>query len=321
MRNPCFITKGRVFRCVVLLFILMQVPLLASDERVQAVYLFPVAEMKGILTQWLIDRGFTLSRQSEDNGQVLLHGFRENEQWQFILKPYSALGSHMEASYSRNGTGDTGKIEELQRYLNAYTTDNPEQIAEEIKDEQKAPDAVMSRRELVVCIEADIRGTPLQFTGFIIDRQGLVISTAHDLKDVKTVVVHVNNGKEIMGTIARIDYLRDLTLIQLNREFSTSVSLWNGRHRVESGEEVFSITCPSQGNRYLYTGIVNRTIGIVNNLPLLWATMETLPGSSGSPVFDKQGNFIGVVKGRYRGTDSSSFLIPRETVIDFLKQE
>jgi len=49
--------------------------------------------------------------------------------------------------------------------------------------------------------------------------------------------------------------------------------------------------------------------------------METLPGCSGSPVFDGQGRFVSVVKGRYRGTETIGFLIPRATVLEFLKEK
>jgi serine protease Do len=47
--------------------------------------------------------------------------------------------------------------------------------------------------------------------------------------------------------------------------------------------------------------------------------MEIYPGSSGSPVFDGEGNLVAVVKGRHRGTDSVGFLIPFETIVEFAK--
>jgi serine protease Do len=48
--------------------------------------------------------------------------------------------------------------------------------------------------------------------------------------------------------------------------------------------------------------------------------METLPGSSGGPVFDGDGRLVGVVKGRYRGTESKGFVIPARTIVDFLEE-
>jgi serine protease Do len=46
--------------------------------------------------------------------------------------------------------------------------------------------------------------------------------------------------------------------------------------------------------------------------------MEIHPGSSGSPVFDANGRLVGIVKGRYRGTNSIGFVIPLETITSFM---
>jgi len=48
--------------------------------------------------------------------------------------------------------------------------------------------------------------------------------------------------------------------------------------------------------------------------------MEILPGNSGSPVFNGAGDLIGVVKGRYRGTDDVGFMIPLDTITEFLRK-
>jgi serine protease Do len=48
--------------------------------------------------------------------------------------------------------------------------------------------------------------------------------------------------------------------------------------------------------------------------------MKIYPGSSGSPVFDVQGNLVAVVKGRYRGSESIGFLIALETLLDFIRE-
>jgi serine protease Do len=58
----------------------------------------------------------------------------------------------------------------------------------------------------------------------------------------------------------------------------------------------------------------------VDKLTYWQVNMEIHPGSSGSPVFDVQGNLVGIVKGRYRGTKSIGFLIPLETIIAFVKE-
>ena len=59
----------------------------------------------------------------------------------------------------------------------------------------------------------------------------------------------------------------------------------------------------------------------MNDQPLWQAHMEIYHGSSGSPVFDVNGNIVAMVKGRYRGTTTTAFLIPMETILIFFKEK
>ena len=86
------------------------------------------------------------------------------------------------------------------------------------------------------------------------------------------------------------------------------------------GDRVYSIGCPNNLNGLVFQGTVNSPPRLVNNQLLWQVNMETHPGSSGSPVFDGNGKFFGVVKGRYRGTDTIGFLIPFKTVNRFLEE-
>jgi serine protease Do len=58
----------------------------------------------------------------------------------------------------------------------------------------------------------------------------------------------------------------------------------------------------------------------MNNAPLLQVIMKTLPGGSGSPVFDGEGKLVAMVKGRYRGTDIVGFLTPLDIMRQFLDE-
>jgi serine protease Do len=86
------------------------------------------------------------------------------------------------------------------------------------------------------------------------------------------------------------------------------------------GERVFSVGCPVNLFGTVFPGIINGPPRRVKEQTYWQVNMEIHPGSSGSPVFDVQGNLVGIVKGRYRGTNSIGFLIPLETIITFVKK-
>ena len=87
------------------------------------------------------------------------------------------------------------------------------------------------------------------------------------------------------------------------------------------GERVFSIGCPNNLWGTLSPGTINGPPRLVNVRPLWQVEMNIYPGSSGSPVFDAQGQLVAMVKGRYRGTSTVGFLTPLETMIAFLLNE
>jgi serine protease Do len=287
----------------------------SADMDVARILPLPMAEVDGILSRWLTNSGFEISRPLIEGGQVLLRASREYESLEIILKPHSPLACSMLARYSPKQPDQT-RLETLWAYLENYLTDlSPE----EKRMDRPIPDAVRSQSESVVCIKAMRGSEPIQFSGFIIDVKGDIISIAHDLKGVQEVAVILSNGQELQGRLVRRDAEHDLTLIRVDSKFSSFISLTSKvRTRMDVGEKVYCAKCPINHERAISSGTIERRVKQPNGLPLWEVGMEILPGSSGSPVFDGQLNLVGVVKGRYRGTDSVGFLIPVDSIIEFL---
>lgn len=318
MRSHVIKIKYKGFWIFILSFILGSSYLFATTESIQRLYPIPVTEAEEILSRLLIDSSFEVSQTSLEFGRIRLNAIKGNESWQVILMPYSPLASYVMAEYTMNGKPDQSKLKELWGYLESYS----QSLTLERKNiNQEIPTAVLSQRESVVCIKANNRNEPLQFSGFIIDKKGLIISTTHDLKDVREVKVILYNGQEYKGHLVKMDSYRDLTLIDINTKVNSSISLTKGRNFVRIGEKAYSIGCPLNHQGSILFGVIDGLMTHENKLPLLQVDMEILPGSSGSPVFDVKGNLVGIVKGRYRGTVSVGFLIPMETLKDFLREE
>ena len=87
------------------------------------------------------------------------------------------------------------------------------------------------------------------------------------------------------------------------------------------GERIYSLGCPLNLVGTVFTGIANGPPRRVDDLTYWQVNMEIHPGSSGSPVFDMNGNLVGVVKGRYRGTHSIGFLIPLDSIVAFMSEK
>lgn len=302
--------------CIVTLFVvLVSSSLFAASNGSVRVWPFPLVECEEVLTRWLENAGFNPSRVALEYGVVRLRAVKENEYWQIILKPHSPLATKARALYTQNSAPDGARVEALWAYLKDYARDFHE-IGKNFND---IPPPIFSQKENIVCIKALIEREQIQFSGFMIDCEGLIISTAHDLQDIRDMTVNLYDGRQRNGHIVAIDFDRDISLIKMDMTSDSFISLAEGRHLVSMGEKIYSIGCPINQSGTIHSGVITGPPRRANGLTLLQISMEVFPGSSGSPVFDGQGHVIGMVKGRYRGTNSVGFLIPLDTITAFLR--
>ena len=183
------------------------------------------------------------------------------------------------------------------------------------------PQNVLSLIEAVVCIEAVKGKKTEQYSGFFIDADGTIISTTHNLDDFDQVSVGLHDGRKMKGEVIKFDRHRDLSLVKIEFRSTFHVQVARGRKNLQMGEQIYSLGCPMNLVGTVFTGIVNGPPRRVDDLTYWQVNMEIHPGSSGSPVFDVNGNLVGVVKGRYRGTHSIGFLIPLDAIAAFMSEK
>jgi serine protease Do len=277
----------------------------------------PLPEMERIISRWLTESGLEVARTLPEPGRVDLDARREGESWQVALKTRSPLATEVTASCLLNGQPDEARREGLWAYLAQYLRDlsTPEANASE-----EAPEAVASKRRSVVCVKAAVEGGPLQFSGFLIDRKGLVLTTAHDLQAAGKIAVTLSDGRAFKGRLVKMNLEWDLALIAVKAKVESIISLDQGRSALNEGERLYSVGCPGNMGGTVHAAVLSGPPRLLNNAPLLQVVMKTLPGGSGSPVFDEEGNLVAMVKGRYRGTDIVGFLTPLETMREFLRE-
>lgn len=313
--NPC--TRYGRHVLIPTLFLAAMVAMgIAPAETGEDRILLPIGETAEVLQSWWKAEGYEVRRIETKTGFITFHAVKGVESWQVDLAPHSPLATRVMICFS--GENPAFRRKQLMDHLSGYVT--PTTAAPRHRPGNGFPMPVLSRIESVVCINARSDEKDIQFSGFIVDPEGLVLCTAHDLQDVGEVTVTLYDGREIAGEILFRDKRQDLSLIQISLKTNTAIKLSEGRNLLGMGEMVFTVGCPVNLRGTIYSGTINGPPRLVNDLPLWQVDMEVYPGSSGSPVFDADGNLVAVVKGRYRGTSTTGFLIPLETVINFLKE-
>lgn len=284
------------------------------------VHPLPIAELEKVVTGWLDHRGLPIGRTTLDMGVIQLLTQQKNQTGRIILKPRSPLATELNGSWTVQGKPDMSALEALNDYIRAYLNgERCETSKEKDVPGQVIPAAVLAKIESVVCLKAKLENNDIQFSGFIIDKDGLILATAHELKGLQEITVVLYDGREFKGNLFRIDHRRDLAFIDIDATLTTHISVAQGRNLLGIGEWLYSVGCPINLRGTVYPGVVNGPPRKADDLPLWQVNMEIHPGSSGSPVFDVEGNLVAVVKGRYRGTDTVGFLIPFQTIVEFVK--
>lgn len=278
---------------------------------------FPVGETERAIEEWLRYNGFQVSHSSSIKGEVALRAIKNNEKWEILCRPYSPLASLVWGQYRRDGQSDPKKLQEFWFFLETYGRASPS----EDKKQLTYPQSIFSiLGAAVVCIQGQAGEVPIQSSGFFINEKGLIISTAHDLEKIKELKIILKNRSELLGILIRRDDQRDLALIKVDAHYKNYILWQEGRKNLQLGEKVFMVSCANRDEGEFIGGVVEESLRQKNKLPLWQVNMETLPGASGSPVFDRYGNLIGIVKGRLKGTDNVGFLIPLVTLNEFLRE-
>jgi len=293
------------------------VPVRADKLDFSRTFALPITEMQDVISKWLVDSDFEILQVYKELSQVRLNAEKGKKIWEICLSQQSPLATLVTICKGREGAINLELQKRLWDYISEYINSPEIKVS---NAQQEIPDIIFAQKESIVCIEAKVAGEIYQASGFVIHDNGhiRIISTAHDLQNLKEINVIFYDGSEMTGRILKIDFHRDLSLIQVDKSYDHFMPLSIGKNLLEIDEELYSISCPINLEKAVFSGSFTDPKR-VEDLILWQVQMKIYPGSSGSPVFDVQGKLVGIVTGRYRGTDSVGFLIPLETLMDFLE--
>jgi len=280
-------------------------------------YPLPMAAAREIVTQWLTDHDQRYQVVPEPGGLIRVFSSMQDENWSINLLPRSPLATTVTIHGDSSTKNDT-PFEDLFSSLKKKSS-SPSTTVQRRKHD--IPQPILEQIGTVACLTAQNPEHSVQFSGVFIDTKGLILCTAHDLMEHEKVKVLSTIGTSFNGDIIKIDFDRDLALISTQAEPEQIISLETGRNLLGMGEKIFSIGCPVNLRGTIYAGFINGPPRRVNKQPLWQASLEVQPGSSGSPVFDMNGNFVALIKAKHRRSPGIGFLIPLEVIIDFLNEQ
>tara|TARA_A100001011_G_scaffold133620_1_gene140845 strand:+ start:3636 stop:5051 length:1416 start_codon:yes stop_codon:yes gene_type:complete len=163
-------------------------------------------------------------------------------------------------------------------------------------------------------------------SGFIIDDKGIVITNNHVIQDAEDIIVRVNGDNEYKAKVLGADPLMDIAVLQLETDDEFIPVKFGDSDKARIGDWVIAIGNPFGLGGTVTAGIIsarNRSIGLSRYEDFIQTDASINSGNSGGPLFDMEGNVIGIntaILGR-NGSIGIGFSIPAnsaKTVIDQL---
>lgn len=165
-------------------------------------------------------------------------------------------------------------------------------------------------------------------SGFIIDPSGLIVTNYHVVENAFQTAVTLSDGTRLFAKTLSASRLADLALLKVEADHPLPAAHWGDSDRLHVGDLVFAAGNPFGLGLSVSAGIVSGLNRDIQNSPyddLIQTDATINHGNSGGPLFDMQGNVVGVNSAIISPTPGSAglgFAIPSSSahfVIDRLR--
>ena len=145
--------------------------------------------------------------------------------------------------------------------------------------------------------EQQERRTNALGSGFIIDKDGIVVTNNHVIQGAEDIFVTLNDGKEYAAEIVGADPLSDIAVLKIKSDEKFLPVKFGDSDSARVGDWVIAIGNPFGLGGTVTSGIIsarNRSIGLSRYEDYIQTDASINTGNSGGPLFDMNGDVIGI---------------------------
>ena len=162
-------------------------------------------------------------------------------------------------------------------------------------------------------------------SGFIIGADGYIMTNAHVVAAADEITVTLNDKREFKAKVIGSDKRTDVALIKIEATGLSKVALGDP-NRLRVGDWVLAIGSPFGFDNSVTAGIVSakgRSLPQENYVPFIQTDVAINPGNSGGPLYNLNGEVVGInsqIYSRTGGFMGLSFAIPIDVAMDISNQ-
>jgi len=150
-------------------------------------------------------------------------------------------------------------------------------------------------------------------SGFILDREGYIVTNNHVVENADEIKVKLANGKEFDAKVVGRDSRTDLALIKINGSSDLQPLNMGDSDTLKVGSWVVAIGSPFGLEQTVTAGIVSakgRTIGAGPYDNFIQTDASINPGNSGGPLINTKGEVVGINTAIIASGQGIGFAIP-----------
>jgi len=133
-------------------------------------------------------------------------------------------------------------------------------------------------------------------SGFIIDKKGIVVTNSHVIQGAEDIFISVN-GYEYKAKVLGLDPYMDLAVLEIESDENFKPVRFGDSDKARIGDWVIAIGNPFGFGGTVTSGIIssrNRDIGLTRYDDFIQTDASINQGNSGGPLFNLEGNVIGI---------------------------
>jgi serine protease Do len=162
-------------------------------------------------------------------------------------------------------------------------------------------------------------------SGFIISADGYVLTNNHVVQDAEQIIIRLNDRRELEAEVVGADPLSDIALVRIKADDLPVVRIAQSMD-LKVGQWVLAIGSPFGFDHSATAGIISalgRSLPNESYVPYIQTDVAINPGNSGGPLFNLDGEVIGInaqIYSRTGGFMGLSFAIPIDVAMDVADQ-
>jgi hypothetical protein len=162
----------------------------------------------------------------------------------------------------------------------------------------------------VVVIEGKTDSGDVLGSGFIVSKDGRIVTNLHVIRDLRMAIIRLPNGKVFNWlSVVAVDERRDLAVVQIAGSNLSALDLGNS-DGLTVGEPLTVVGSPGGLQGTVTAGILSSIRPVGEGFKVIQTDASINPGNSGGPVVNDRGQVIGVVSFKLPSAQGLNFAIP-----------